>query len=274
MILKGKRPEPSSTQVSTALLPCRADLMDENTALRSLVKGLSTFIGGGTPETIAKLGWKKPEFDEFVNRAPSDTVYDAWQKRKAAGTSGPGGPPSSSAGHGGAPLKRRSEDGPGGDDAGAKRARTGSDMGGGANGAYTGGGYAGSAPSPTGGMYGGAAQARSPHDTSLFSQLMRGSGAAMFTLPSGQHSPPAYAPSSAGPSPVMPPPGGPYSQSSYAPPPPPNVGLPSSLGTMSYTGGPMHQPRIQHSAARTPLDDGAEEEEEDPKKEEAMKLVA
>jgi hypothetical protein len=67
-----------------APLTAGADLMDENAALRALVKGLGAFLGDGAGGTLAKLGWTQPDFAAFVARGASDTAYESFQRHKGA----------------------------------------------------------------------------------------------------------------------------------------------------------------------------------------------
>ena len=59
-----------------------ADLMAENHALRGLIKGLSGFIGDGTGGVLTRMGWDQSDFEAFVSRSETDTVWEGYQQRK------------------------------------------------------------------------------------------------------------------------------------------------------------------------------------------------
>jgi hypothetical protein len=58
------------------------DLMQENQVLRSLLRGLSSFIGEGAGGVLPKLGWDINDFENFINRAETDTAWESFQRNK------------------------------------------------------------------------------------------------------------------------------------------------------------------------------------------------
>ncbi|CAE6504723.1 unnamed protein product [Rhizoctonia solani] len=61
------------------------DLMDENTALRGLLRDIAGFIGEGIGGTLKpRTGWDPAKFREFCERGETDTVYEGWLARKRA----------------------------------------------------------------------------------------------------------------------------------------------------------------------------------------------
>ena len=73
------------------LWPCRlphlpfginSDLMAENHTLRGLLRSLSAFIGEGAGGVLPKLGWTLNDFENYVNRAETDTAWESFQKNK------------------------------------------------------------------------------------------------------------------------------------------------------------------------------------------------
>lgn len=58
------------------------DLMQENQVLRSLLRGISSFIGEGAGGVLPKLGWDINDFENFVNRAETDTAWESFQRNK------------------------------------------------------------------------------------------------------------------------------------------------------------------------------------------------
>ncbi|QRV91499.1 bZIP transcription factor [Ceratobasidium sp. AG-Ba] len=74
------------------------DLMNENTALRGLLRDVAGFVGEGLGGTLkARTGWDPAKFREFCERGETDTAYEGWlaRKRARAGTSGSAPPPGS-----------------------------------------------------------------------------------------------------------------------------------------------------------------------------------
>src|ERR1700743_1154577 len=62
------------------------DLMQENQTLRSLLRGLSSFIGDGAGGLLPKLGWDMADFNNLVNRAETDSAWESYQKQKKTRT--------------------------------------------------------------------------------------------------------------------------------------------------------------------------------------------
>jgi len=58
--------------------------MDENVVLRNLLKELSRFIGEGLGGSLQKIGWEVSKFQGFLNKAETDTVYEAFVATKRA----------------------------------------------------------------------------------------------------------------------------------------------------------------------------------------------
>ena len=56
--------------------------MAENQTLRGLLRSLSAFIGEGAGGVLPKLGWTPTDFDNYVNRAETDTAWESYQNRK------------------------------------------------------------------------------------------------------------------------------------------------------------------------------------------------
>lgn len=56
--------------------------MAENQTLRTLLRGLSGFIGDGAGGLLSKMGWDMGDFEKFINRSETDTVYESHQLRK------------------------------------------------------------------------------------------------------------------------------------------------------------------------------------------------
>ncbi|CAE6400000.1 unnamed protein product [Rhizoctonia solani] len=69
------------------------DLMDENTALRGLLRDIAGFVGEGLGGTLKpRTGWDPARFREFCDRGETDTAYEGWLARKRARGSGAQGP--------------------------------------------------------------------------------------------------------------------------------------------------------------------------------------
>lgn len=232
------------------------DLMAENQVLRNLLRNLSGFIGDGAGGLLPKLGWTLQDFDHFINKSETDTAWEGYQQRKQTSTTMSGGAGPST-------RKRGSEDdslssvskkprGPG------ERDESGRSDGfpvimplnpvGSSNNLY----------SNTG---------RSPHENSLFSDLMRGSnGSTMFVGGPSSPASPAYAASSSSQVPA--------SGNNYQPPylAPVNMNVENSMQPLPFVGnasGSVQQPRMQQTLP--PMD---ENEGPDPKNEEAQKLIS
>ena len=56
--------------------------MAENHTLRGLLRSLSAFIGEGAGGVLPKLGWNVNDFENYVNRAETDTAWESFQKNK------------------------------------------------------------------------------------------------------------------------------------------------------------------------------------------------
>ncbi|KAF8520099.1 hypothetical protein JB92DRAFT_2896191 [Gautieria morchelliformis] len=72
------------------------ELVAENQTLRNMVRGLSGFIGDGAGGALPSMGWTLKEFEAFINKAETDTAFEAFAKRKRAVQDGMV-PPSSTA---------------------------------------------------------------------------------------------------------------------------------------------------------------------------------
>ena len=59
-----------------------SDLMAENHTLRGLLRSLSAFIGEGAGGVLPKLGWSLNDFENYVNRAETDTAWESYEKHK------------------------------------------------------------------------------------------------------------------------------------------------------------------------------------------------
>ncbi|KAJ1311321.1 hypothetical protein OPQ81_009817 [Rhizoctonia solani] len=67
------------------------DLMDENTALRGLLRDIAGFVGEGLGGTLKpRTGWDPVKFREFCDRGETDTAYEGWLARKRARAQGAG----------------------------------------------------------------------------------------------------------------------------------------------------------------------------------------
>ncbi|CAE6447631.1 unnamed protein product [Rhizoctonia solani] len=65
------------------------DLMDENTALRGLLRDIAGFVGEGLGGTLKpRTGWDPNKFREFCERGETDTAYEGWLARKRARATG------------------------------------------------------------------------------------------------------------------------------------------------------------------------------------------
>jgi hypothetical protein len=49
-----------------------------------MVRGLSGFIGDGAGGALPSMGWTLKDFETFINRAETDTAFEAFLKRKKA----------------------------------------------------------------------------------------------------------------------------------------------------------------------------------------------
>lgn len=161
--------------------------MAENQTLRSLLKGLSAFIGEGAGGLLPKLGWDMTDFTNFVNRSETDTAWESHQLRKKSRTG-------LSMGSNSQASKRPSEDDFNGPN--SKRPRALSNLDGDTE--RTQDGYSmlinSSAPSVAGNNLH-PPTSRQGQDTTIFSDLMRNSGgSSMYLQPSSSSgSPTAFA---------------------------------------------------------------------------------
>lgn len=89
------------------------DLMAENHTLRGLLRSLSAFIGEGAGGVLPKLGWSLNDFENYVNRAETDTAWESFEKHKRDRQSAQ---PEASASQPAATSRKRA-----GDDAGSNR---------------------------------------------------------------------------------------------------------------------------------------------------------
>lgn len=91
--------------------------MQENQTLRNLLKELASFIGDrGLGGGISHLGWEMDEFRDFINRAETDTAFEAFIKVKKSREATGGGTGEGS---------NTQHDDEGGGSAGKKRKRNG-----------------------------------------------------------------------------------------------------------------------------------------------------
>ena len=84
-ILKGSftpPPFPLAPCFPHLLIQKNLDLMAENHTLRGLLRSLSAFIGEGAGGVLPKLGWSLNDFENYINRAETDTAWESYQKRK------------------------------------------------------------------------------------------------------------------------------------------------------------------------------------------------
>jgi hypothetical protein len=243
-ILKGA----SQFSHCVAFRPSRQlDLMAENQTLRNLLKGLSSFIGDGAGGFLPKLGWDMAEFNSFVNRSETDTAWESFQKhKKSVGPSA------------GQADKRLAEDDMSSGRAKRPRGQRGQEKDSGGPDYSLLGPLSTSVPTNPG--YPLSARG-APHETGLFSELVRGSAGSPMLMPSS----PASAPfGGAAASKVT------GYQPSYMHPT--NLNVDTSLPPVPYASDANSQTSAQpHTSnilnAEQPEDDG------DPKKEEAFKLV-
>lgn len=221
------------------------DLMQENQTLRSLLRGVSGFIGEGAGGLLPKLGWDMADFTNFVNRSETDTAWESYQVRKKAAATG-----SSSAGQ-----KRSADDDSNGP---IKKARNEKD----------GEGFSmllplnpPVAPVSVNSLY--PSSVRSPNESNgIFSDLMRGAaGSPMFMQPSpaSTSTPNQYGAASPGFSSTYS--SMPMNQNSDSSAMPPPSAFPSANGSSSSAQRAPEPPQEE-----TP-------DEDDPKMTEAHKLI-
>ena len=217
--------------------------MAENQTLRSLLRGLATFIGEGAGGLLPKLGWDANDFNNFINKSETDTAWEGYQKRKKAQVSeaGPANIPS---------RKRTAEDDPVLNR--SKKARN-EDIEDRQN------GFSLLVPVPQSAMTPQSIYSASPQTqerSATFTDLMQGpNGSQMFMQP----------PTSANPAQYPGPPGA--NLNGYSPPYVSGVNMNMEQSMSSSYGSPQG---MQRSAAVEPPE---EIEEDDPKKNEAYKLI-
>ena len=227
------------------------DLMAENHILRNYIRSLGEFIGDGAGGLLSKLGWTMQDFEKFVNKSETDTAYESFQRRKREGQSGPGSSAQSSS------RKRSADDDPANN---AKKARGPGER---DDTEHSTDAFPVLMPlnsvASSSNMY----TNRSPQDSSLFSDLLRGSNGSPMLMP--RPSPPSSYTSST----QVPPSNGSY-QSSYVTPL--NMGVDSTISSMSFVDNASTPTIPQQSRASV----GAIEEMDlvDPKSMEAQKLIS
>ncbi|EPQ59928.1 hypothetical protein GLOTRDRAFT_103597 [Gloeophyllum trabeum ATCC 11539] len=237
------------------------DLMHENQVLRNLLKNLSSFIGEGAGGLLPKLGWDLADFNNFINKAETDTAWESHQRRKKARQEFD---PLSS--HPNLTAQKRpieEED----NQSAAKRSKSAAD-----DRENDRNGYAmlnsitaGISPLPA--SY--AAESRPSADTSFFSELIRGTGrspmfASQTTTPSN-NTPSQYPTASTSTIPTA--------SSSFQNPylPPINMNMDATLPSLQFMANPAVPPQQQNvRAGHTPDEDAADD---DPKRNEAHKLI-
>jgi hypothetical protein len=227
--------------------------MSENHLLRGFLRSLTEFIGDGAGGLLPKLGWSMQDFDKFVNKSETDTAYESYQRRKRESQIGSGSSAQTSS------RKRPSEDDTANN---AKKARGPSER---DDTEHSTDAFPVLMPlnSVTSGsnLY----SSRSPQDSSLFSDLLRGSNGSPMLMP-GPSSPSSYTASSS----QVPPSNGSY-QSSYVTPL--NMGVDSTtISSMSFVNN-ASTPTIQQQS-RSSVGALDELDPIDPKSVEAQKLIS
>jgi hypothetical protein len=226
--------------------------MAENHVLRGYLRSLSEFIGDGAGGLLPKLGWSMQDFDKFVNKSETDTAYESFQRRKREGQPGPASSAS---------RKRPADD----DTAtanSAKKARTPGDR---DDTEHSTDAFPVLMPLNSVASSSNLYTGRSPQDSSLFSDLLRGSNGSPMLMP-GPSSPSSYTPSSS----QVPPSNGNY-QSSYVTPL--NMGVDSTtISSMSFVNNASTPTIPQQSRPSV----GTIEDMDlvDPKSTEAQKLIS
>ena len=228
--------------------------MAENQVLRGFLRGLTEFIGDGAGGLLSKLGWSMQDFDKFVNKSETDTAYESFQRRKREGQSGSGSSAQTSS------RKRPADD----DTANnaPKKARGPGER---DDTEHSTDAFPVLMPrnsvTPSSNLY----TSRSPQDSSLFSDLLRGSNGSPMLIP-GPSSPSSYTVSSS----QVPPSNGSY-QNSYVTPL--NMGVDSTtISSMSFVNNASTPTIPQQSRPSV----GAIEDMDlvDPKRMEAQKLIS
>lgn len=229
------------------------DLMAENQLLRGFLRSLTEFIGDGAGGLLSKLGWSMQDFEKFVNKSETDTAYESFQRRKREGPATPASSAPATS------LKRASEDDTAGN---SKRARRPSDR---DDTERTTDAFPVLVPmnpvTSSSNLY----TSRSPPETSLFSDLMRGPNGSPMLMP-GPSSPSSYATSSS----QVPQSNGSY-QGSYVTPL--NMGVDSAtISSMPFVNNASTSTTQQQSRPSV----GAIDELDaiDPKNVEAQKLIS
>ena len=229
--------------------------MAENHVLRGYLRSLSEFIGDGAGGLLSKLGWSMQDFEKFVNKSETDTAYESFQRRKREGQPGPGPGPSAQT----SSRKRPADDDTANN---AKKARTPGER---DDTEHSTDAFPVLMPLNSVASSSNLYTSRSPQDSSLFSDLLRGSNGSPMLMP-GPSSPSSYTPSSS----QVPPSNGNY-QSSYVTPL--NMGVDSTtISSMSFVNNTSTPTIPQQSRPSV----GTIEEMDlvDPKSMEAQKLIS
>ncbi|KAF9076368.1 hypothetical protein BDP27DRAFT_1313220 [Rhodocollybia butyracea] len=215
------------------------DLMQENQTLRSLLRSVTAFIGEGAGGLLPKLGWEMSDFNNFINRAETDTAWEGYQRRKKAATTAD----ALNVGQ-----KRPADN----EDTSNKKSRT--SLG---------------DPNETGGSYSillpmnnnsinTAPLYSAPNDRPMFSDIMRnGNGSPMFMSgPNSANTPPQFGGSSTS------------NVSAYPYIPGGHMNLENSLPPLTFPSSSNSQSRPNEQASPDQLED-----DDDPNKNEAYKLI-
>ncbi|KAF8505529.1 hypothetical protein F5888DRAFT_1649819 [Russula emetica] len=229
------------------------DLMTENHVLRGYLRSLGEFIGDGAGGLLSKLGWSMQDFDKFVNKSETDTAYESFQQRKREGQPGSGSSAQTSS------RKRPADDDTANN---AKKARAAGER---DDTEHRTDAFPVLMPLNSVASSSNLYTSRSPQDSSLFSDLLRGSNGSPMLMP-GPSSPSSYTASSS----QVPPSNGSY-QSSYVTPL--NMGVDSTtISSMSFVNNASTPTIPQQSRPSV----GAIEEIDlvDPKSMEAQKLIS
>ncbi len=228
--------------------------MAENHILRGFLRSLGEFIGDGAGGLLPKLGWSIQDFDKFVNKSETDTAYESFQQRKREGQAGS----SSSA-------QTSSRKRPADDDSANNATKKARGPGERDDTEHSTDAFPVLMPLNSVTSSSNLYSSRSPQDSSLFSDLLRGSNGSPMLMP-GPSSPSSYTASSS----QVPPSNGNY-QSSYVTPL--NMGVDSTtISSMSFVNN-ASTPTIQQQSRPSV---GAVEEMDlvDPKSTEAQKLIS
>jgi hypothetical protein len=229
------------------------DLMAENHILRGYLRSLSEFIGDGAGGLLSKIGWSMQDFDKFVNKSETDTAYESFQQRKREGQPGSGSSAQTSS------RKRPADDDTANN---AKKARVPGER---DDTEHSTDAFPVLMPLNSVASSSNLYTSRSPQDSSLFSDLLRGSNGSPMLMP-GPSSPSSYTASSS----QVPPSNGNY-QNSYVTPL--NMGVDSTtISSMSFVSNASTPTIPQQSRSSV----GAIEEMDlvDPKSMEAQKLIS